>query len=79
MKTCKVKPTAGACRMCVDTWEDLSGDVSQMPDCQTCSYNTDVYEIVDYISSFWGTSALLQKGGKLFKVGIDRIYDIKEG
>lgn len=43
MKVCKVYPTSSQCSMCVDTWESYSGDVSQMPDCNQCEFNTREY------------------------------------
>ena len=43
MKVCKVYPASSQCSMCVDTWESYSGDVSQMPDCNQCEFNTREY------------------------------------
>ena len=78
MKICKVYPTKSQCRMCVDAWELYSDDVSQMPDCKQCVFNTQEYKIVDFVSGLFNTYALLECGGKLEKVLISRLHDIQE-
>ena len=78
MKICKVYPTKSQCRMCVDTWELYSGDVSQMPDCKQCEFNTRDYKIVDFVNGLFCTYALLECNGKLEKVLLSRLHDIRE-
>lgn len=80
MKVCKVHPSGSQCSMCIDTWESYSGDISQMPDCETCSRKNKEYEIIEFVNGFWGTFALLQDRDRkgIYKVSIDRIYDVHE-
>lgn len=78
MKICKVYPTRSDCMMCADTWESFSSDVSQMPDCRTCCYNTQEYRLVDFVNGLFNTYALLEYRGKIEKVSISRIHDIRE-
>ena len=78
MKVCKVRPSRSQCRMCIDTWETLSGDTSQMPDCKTCVLNTQEYKIVDFANGLFCTYALLECNGRLEKVLINRLCDIRE-
>ena len=78
MKVCKVYPTSSQCSMCVDTWVSYSGDVSQMPDCKQCEFNTREYKIIDFVKGLFSTYALLEHSGKLEKVQISRLHDIRE-
>lgn len=78
MKVCKVYPIKSHCDMCIDTWETLCGDISQMPDCKQCEFNTREYKIVDFVSGLFCTYALLEYDGKLEKVQISRLHDIRE-
>lgn len=78
MKVCKVYPTSSQCSMCVDTWESYSGDVSQMPDCNQCEFNTREYKIIDFVNGLFSTYALLEHSGELEKVQISRLHDIRE-
>ena len=78
MKVCKVYPTRSDCSMCIDTWESYSGVFSQVPDCNTCSFNTTEYKILDFVSGLFCTYALLECDGKLEKVLISRLHDIRE-
>lgn len=78
MKVCKVYPTKSQCSMCVDTCESYSGDVSQIPDCKQCEFNTREYKIVDFVSCLFCTYALLEYDGKLEKVLMSRLHDIRE-
>lgn len=75
MKTCKIKPTADDCRSCMDIAETFDA----IPDCNTCSHNTKRYELIEIVSNFWESFAIVQAGGKLSKVSLSRIYDIQEG
>ena len=78
VKVCKLSPPSGACRMCVDTWESFSGQVDQMPDCNTCTYNTEEYEVLEFVSSLLGSYALVSCKGKVQRVSISRIKDLRE-
>ena len=78
MKVCKVYPTSSQCSMCVDTWESYSGDVSQMPDCKQCEFNTREYKIIEFVNGLFSTYALLEHSGKLEKVQVSRLHDIRE-
>lgn len=78
MKVCKLSPPSGVCRMCVDTWESFSGQVDQMPDCNTCTYNTEEYEVLEFVSSLLGSYALVSCKGKVQRVSISRIKDLRE-
>lgn len=78
MKICKVYPTRSDCVMYVDTLESLSGDISQTPDCRTCCYNTQEYRFIDFVNGLFNTYALLEYKGKIEKVSISRIHDIRE-
>ena len=78
MKVCKVYPTKSHCDMCIDTWETLCGDISQMPDCKQCEFNTREYKIIDFVNGLFCTYALLEHSGKLGKVLVSRLHDIRE-
>lgn len=78
MRVCKLTPPAGACRMCVDTWETMSGKAEEMPDCNTCMYNTKEYEVLEFIHTFFGTYALVKCDGTVQRVSISRIKDLRE-
>lgn len=75
MKTCKVKPENSTCSECVDM-QMLCGVVSN---CGTCKLNTDTYELLHIGTGFWsGDYAMVQKDGKITKVALNRVYDVKE-
>lgn len=74
MKTCKVKPTADDCCSCMDIAETFDS----IPDCKTCIHNTKRYELIEIVTNFWGSSAILQADGELKKVSLSRIYDIRD-
>lgn len=74
MKTCKVKPTYTTCRMCVDMQMTL--DV--IKSCVGCELDTGEYELLQVGTGFWsGDYAIVQKDGKIEKVALSRVYDIK--
>lgn len=64
--------------MCVDTWGSFSGQVDQMPDCNTCTYNTEEYEVLEFVSSLLGSYAIVSCKGKVQRVSISRIKDLRE-
>ena len=75
MKTCKVKPSISACRMCMDTPFTSSG----IPDCKSCHEFDPICELLSVGTSFWnGDYAMILRDGKIEKVSSDQIYDVKE-
>lgn len=75
MKVCKVRPDYSICSQCLDI-SDMSGII---PDCKTCKLNTDTYELLQIGTGFWsGDYAMVQKDGKITKVALHRVYDVKE-
>lgn len=72
MKVCKVKPMSSACSACAD----LAYECGAVPNCREC--HNDEYELFETHHSFWGDYALIIKKGKLEKVELSRVYDIRE-
>lgn len=50
-----------------------------MPDCNTCTYNTQEYKILDFVHTLFGSYALVEAGGQVQRVSISRIKDLREG
>ena len=72
---CKVKPDHATCSACVETQQIF--DV--VDDCSKCKLNTEIYELLQIGTSFWsGDYAMVQKDGKIQKVSLKRIYDVRE-
>lgn len=75
MKICKVRPDYSTCSACVATQEMF--DV--VDDCSKCKLNTDTYELLQVGTGFWsGDYAMVQKDGKITKVSLNCVYDVKE-
>lgn len=74
MKTCKLRPSAGECRRCMDVEEALNLTVM----CQKCRYNTKRYEILDFVKGAFATYALVNMDGRVEAINIDRIHDVRE-
>ena len=75
MKICKVKPDRSTCSACLATQEMYN----VVDDCKTCKLNTDTYELLQIGTGFLsGDYAMVQKDGKITKVSLSRIYDVKE-
>lgn len=74
MRTCKVRPSVGECYSCGDTADFFGG----MPNCSECGYKKLKYELIEIKSGFFNDYAFVQRNGKIMKVSLDRIYDIKE-
>lgn len=75
MKTCKVRPSLGTCHECLDA-DEMYGMVSN---CSKCSLHNVRYELLQIGTSFWsGDYAMVQKDGKIEKVSLNRVYDVKE-
>lgn len=72
MKICKVRPDHSTCSACVATQEMFN----VVDDCSRCKLNTDTYELLRIGTGFWsGDYAMVQKGGKITKVSLNRVYD----
>lgn len=75
MKICKVRPDHSTCSACVATQEMFN----VVDDCIKCKLNTDTYELLQVGTVFWsGDYAMVQKDGKITKVSLNRVYDVKE-
>ena len=75
MKVCKVMPDHSICSQCIDI-SDMSNII---PDCKTCELKTATYELLQIGTGFWsGSYAMVQKDGKITKVALHRVYDVKE-
>ena len=75
MKICKVRPDHSTCSACIATQEMFN----VVDDCGKCKLNTDTYELLQIGTGFWsGNYAMAQKGGKITKVSLNRVYDVKE-
>ena len=72
MKVCKVRPDRSICSQCLD----ISDSVDIIPDCKECA---DTYELLQIGTGFWSEDyAMVQKDGKITKVALSRVYDVKE-
>lgn len=75
MKICKVRPDRSTCSACVATQEMFN----VVDDCGKCKLNADTYELLQTGTGFWsGDYAMVQKDGKITKVSLNRVYDVKE-
>lgn len=75
IKICKVRPDHSTCSACVATQEMFN----VVDDCSRCKLNTDTYELLQIGTGFWsGDYAMVQKDGKITKVSLNRVYDVKE-
>lgn len=75
MKICKVRPDRSTCSACLATQEMFN----VVDDCSKCKLNTDTYELLQIGAGFLGVDyAMVQKDGKIIKVSLSRIYDVKE-
>ncbi len=73
-KTCKIKPSASRCQMC----NEIAESYDEIPNCKDCSYNVSRYELIQIVTNFWGSYAIVEINGYLEKVSINRVYDIQE-
>jgi hypothetical protein len=75
MKICKVRPDRSTCSACLATQEMCN----VVDDCNKCKLNTDTYELLQIGAGFLSVGyAMVQKDGKITKVSLSRIYDVKE-
>jgi hypothetical protein len=58
---------------------DVEDFFGQTPNCGDCSYQTQRYELVDIKHGYFNDYAFVQAKGRIIKVSLDRVYDIKEG
>lgn len=71
---CNVRPSAYTCRICIDMQENNR----VLEDCGKCEFHNTIYEILDFKHGlFTGTYALLLHNGKVEKVPINRLYNIR--
>lgn len=74
MKICKVEPSHNDCCACIDL-QIMCGVVE---DCSKCIFKKD-YEILKIVTPIFGKSyAMIVKDGKIEKVPLKRIYDVRE-
>ena len=74
MKICKVRSDRSTCSACIATQEMFN----VVDDCSKCKSNTDIYELLQIGTGFWsGDYAMVQKDGKITKVSLSRVYDVK--
>lgn len=72
MKVCKVMPDRSICSQCLA----ISDASDIIPDCKECA---DTYELLQVGTGFWSVNyAMVQKDGKITKVSLSRVYDVKE-
>ena len=75
MKICKVRSDRSTCSACIATQEMFN----VVDDCSKCKLNTDIYELLQIGTGFWsGNYSMVQKDGKITKVSLSRVYDVKE-
>lgn len=73
MRTCKVIPELSACSACLETQQMFD----MVDDCNKCELKNRIYDVIEVGSNFWGGYAIVSYDGKLEKVSLDRIFDIK--
>lgn len=73
-KTCKIKPSAGECAMCLDSADVLGGTL----DCSKCGYKKRRYELVGFTSGIFNDYALVKVGNRIEKAYLHNVYDIRE-
>lgn len=72
-RVCKIHPLYYQCRSCMDIDIEMGG----VSDCSKCVFNTTEYELLGIGSNFWGAYAMVQKDGKIEKVSLSRVHDIR--
>ena len=73
MKVCKIKPSHSACSACID----MAMMFDECPDCGKCGSQKE-YELIETHCSFLNSYAVIIKDGKLEKVDMSRVYDIRD-
>lgn len=72
MKVCKIMPDAFNCRAC----SDMAETCGAVPSCHQC--HEEEFELMEIAHSFWGSSVVVIRNGKLEKVPMYRVYDVRE-
>ena len=72
MKVCKIKPEKSVCSACVDTAYEFGAT----PNCKNC--HNDENELLETHCSFWNSYVVIIRKGKLEKVEMSRVYDIRD-
>ena len=76
MKICKVKPDYNTCCSCID---DQEMKLIANKDCQECLAKNPEHEILQIVTTIFGkVFALVIIDGKIEKLPIDRLYDVRE-
>ena len=75
MKLCKVKPSGNRCMVCTDNQITLGN----YWDCSRCEVGGAEYELISVGTSFWtGDYAFVMKDGRIERVELKRVYDVRE-
>ena len=75
MKVCKVMPKSSKCRVCLQTAVSYETDVN----CDICEEKHAYHEILQLVCDAKGKDyAFVLKDGKITKVKLSRIFDVKE-
>lgn len=72
-RVCKIHPLYSECRNCLEI--QMEGEF--VSDCTKCLRNTEEYELLGVGSGFFGAYAMVQKDGKIEKVSLSRVHDIR--
>ena len=73
--TCKIHPSMSSCEAC---W-GYAELCDTMPDCAKCVLKERTYTLLEVGTGFWsGNYAMVLCDGKIEKVSLMRIYDVKE-
>lgn len=73
MRTCKVIPEQSACSACLETQQMFE----MVEDCNKCELRNRIYDVIEVGSNFWGGYVIVSYDGKLEKISLGRIFDIK--
>lgn len=74
MKVCKVLPPVETCRLCIQAQEMYDMHES----CSSCKDLEQEYELLSVGSSFGiGDYAMILNGGKVERVSLDRLLDVR--
>lgn len=76
MKICKVKPSKKECEICKINAFHMEESV----DCDKCQFSNNVYELValGYNRSIGDWAMVYREDGKIERVKLDRVYDVRE-
>lgn len=75
MKVCKVKPDVSTCADCLA----MGILFSKIENCSKCKLSKDEYELMQIGTEFCGDDyAMVLRNGKIKKVALNRVYDVKE-